>query len=138
MSPVKGDQQLEDIHLNFRKSDEIIDWRARVEALNIDSVIKDDRAFKHMLGVGEDAYASSKLLKIANESLVTVFAGISGGAVASSSVIAGAFFPASGIMGLLGLGAAATPVGWVIVGAASAAIGYRGFKTLTKKNGGTR
>ncbi len=111
-------------------------WKERVESLSIDGVIEDDRAFKSMLGIGEDAYDSTKLLKIADNSLVTAIAGIGGGAVASSSVVAGAFFPTGGILGLLGLGTAVTPVGWVIVGAAAAGLGVASTRKLTRKMAG--
>ncbi|MCY4195980.1 MAG: TerB family tellurite resistance protein [Rhodobacteraceae bacterium] len=85
-----------------------------------------------MLGIGENAYGSTRLLRIVDESLVTVISAGGGAAVASSSIVANVFFPA-GIMGLLGLTTAATPVGWVIASAAAAALGYRGFKTLSRK-----
>ena len=111
-------------------------WKERFESLSINAVVEDDRAFKSMLGIGEDAYASSRLLKIVDDSLVTVMAGVGGGAVASSSVVAGAFFPAGGILGLLGLGTAVTPFGWVIVGAAAAGLGYQGLRKLTRKMAG--
>ena len=39
-------------------------------------------------------------------------------------------------MGLLGLGTAVTPVGWVIVGAAAAGLGYKGLRKLTKRMAG--
>ena len=111
-------------------------WKERFESLSINAIVEDDRAFKSMLGIGEDAYTSSRLLRIVDDSLVTVMAGVGGGAVASSSVVAGAFFPAGGVLGLLGLGTAVTPFGWVIVGAAAAGLGYQGLRKLTRRMAG--
>ncbi len=112
------------------------EWKERIESLSIESVIENDRAFKSMLGIGEDTYASTRYGKIISNSMDTILATWAGGALASSSVVAGTFFPAGGVLGLLGLGTAVTPIGWVIVGAAAAGIGYRGLKKLTHKLSG--
>ena len=74
-------------------------WKERVESLSIDAIIEDDRAFKSMLGIGEDAYDTTKLLKIVDNSLVNVIAGIGGGAVASSSVLRVRFSRLEGFWG---------------------------------------
>jgi len=81
-----------------------------------EEIIADDDKFRKKLGIGADAYRS---LKVASWLGPTAFGGVTGAAVASSPVVAGTFFGATGataqVAGWLGLGlAAATPVGWVV------------------------
>lgn len=93
------------------------DWKAELERLDIDSVVAHDALFKAQLGIGEEAYTSLKIRNFFRRALRLSAATTGGGAVAASPLVATTFFPAGGILGLLGLGAAATPIGWVIAGA---------------------
>jgi hypothetical protein len=83
----------------------------------IESVIDDSMKFKAKLGIGEDTY---KCLRLKNKledvwgPLATASTGV---LVAKSSVVASTFFAPSGLLGLLGIGTAVTPVGWVIAAA---------------------
>ena len=88
-------------------------WRKEFYSLEIDSLINDERAFKVQLGIGDDVYLSSRMWKFLREQMETCGAMATGGAIAASPGVATIFFPA-GILGLIGLGAAHTPVGWVI------------------------
>ena len=88
-----------------------------------------------MLGIGADAYLSTRLQKIFDKSDI-VLAGFGGGMAASSPLIASIFFPAGGMLGLLGLGTAVTPVGWVIASAVVAGIGYKGLKKFATRVAG--
>lgn len=106
-------------------------WARRVPEL--DAVLEDRRAFKAMLGIGSDAYRSTRFLKIMDASMISLSAGGVGAAAASSSVVASTFFPVGGLLGWLGLGAAVTPVGWVLVGAVAAAGGVGLLRTLARK-----
>ena len=93
-------------------------WKDRFVSLSIDSIVVDERAFKVQLAIGEDAYLGSRLLKAFHELLDTGGAAAAGGGIAASTVVASTFFSTGGILGLLGLGTAATPVGWVLASAA--------------------
>ena len=111
-------------------------WSGRIDSLDIDAVVENDRAFKSMLGIGEDAYASSRWLNFLGGALGTVGAVGTGAAVATSPVVAGAFFPAGGVLALMGLGTAVTPVGWVLVGAAASGLGYVGLRKIAGRMAG--
>ena len=89
-------------------------WRDTFCSLEIDSPIKDERAFKAQLGIGEDVYLSSRMWKFLREQIETGGVMVTGGAIAALPVVATTFFPAGGILGIIGLGTATTPVGWVI------------------------
>ncbi|MDX8389397.1 MAG: TerB family tellurite resistance protein [Mariprofundaceae bacterium] len=83
----------------------------------VDDVISDPLRFKVKLGIGEDAYTSLRLKNKVFEVWDTI--GAAGGAatVAQSSVVASSFFAPSGILGILGIGSAVTPIGWVLAAA---------------------
>lgn len=100
---------------------------------DIECVIRDDLRFKSKLGIGEDAYTS---LKVKNR-LAGVWdvagAATSGAAVASSATVASTFFAPTGIMGLLGLGTAVTPIGWVVAAAVATGGAYIGVRKWFSK-----
>ena len=89
-------------------------WNDRFRSLSIESPLVDERAFKVQLAIGEDAYRKFKAFGDIKDASV---AATLGGTVAASSAVAGTFFSAGGFLGLLGLGTAATPVGWVLAAA---------------------
>lgn len=99
-------------------------WKERLQSLEIESPVADIRAFKVQLGIGEDAYAGDRLMKKINRLGDLTGGAAVGGALAASPMVAGAFFPAGGVLGLLGLGTAATPVGWIIAAAAVSGLGW--------------
>lgn len=97
---------------------------------DVDSVIGNPYAFKKKLGIGEDAYKSlrrkknlGKVLRAAD----TVGAAGAGMFIAKSSLVAGALFPATGLLGFFGLATAATPIGWVIAAGAASSLAYFGI-----------
>ena len=97
---------------------------------DVDSVIENTYAFKKKLGIGEDAFESlrrkknlGKMLKAAD----TIGAAGAGMFIAKSSLVAGALFPATGVLGFLGLGTAVTPIGWVIAAGAASSLAYFGI-----------
>ena len=88
--------------------------------------IADDEKFRKKLGIGADAY---RYLKAVGP--ITAGAGgvVAGAAVASSPVVASAFFggTAATVAGWLGLGlAATTPVGWVIAAGVAGGVAVGG------------
>lgn len=105
---------------------------------SIDRVVADPVRFKLRLGIGEEAYAS---LRLKNNILKVWDIGSWGGtgaAVASSKVVASTFFAPTGFMALLGLGTAATPVGWVVAAAVTSAGAYYGVTRLFGRYAGSR
>ena len=102
------------------------DRKARFDALDIDSVIRDEWLFTGKLGIDLDCTSLSEALLTTKGA---VSAASAGAAVASSSIVATTFFPAGGVLGALGLATAATPVGWIVLAAAASGVGY----TLARK-----
>jgi uncharacterized tellurite resistance protein B-like protein len=104
---------------------------------DIEEIVSEDLRFKAALSIGEDAYTSLKL-KNAALGLWDVFGVATTGAqIASSTVVASHFFSAGGVLGLLGIGTAATPVGWIITASVLAGGSWFGitryFKTGSDK-----
>ncbi len=108
------------------------DWKKRFEELQIESVIADERTFKAQLGTGEDAYLVLRVRNIVQEVWDVGGVVITGGTVAASPVVAATFFPAGGLLGMLGIASAATPVGWVIGAGALSGLAWVGIKRLSR------
>ncbi|MFQ6777157.1 TerB family tellurite resistance protein [Cereibacter sphaeroides] len=76
-------------------------------------VIAEPLRLKHKLAIGEDAYASMRMIRSASDLAVAGGSAAAGGAIAASSTVAGTFF-GGGLLPALGFGTAVTPVGWVV------------------------
>ncbi len=81
---------------------------------DVETVIRDPLRFKLKLDIGDQAYSSLRLKKYLLDSVDAANGAATGFVVAKSSVVASTFFAPSGFLGALGIGAAATPVGWAI------------------------
>ncbi len=104
-------------------------------AQGIEQVLANDLRFKAQLDIGEDAFASLKLKRYLLDALDAGNGAITGAAIAKSSFVAGTFFAPSGILGLLGLGTAVTPLGWAIAaGALGAGLSVVIGKTFVRGN----
>ena len=99
-------------------------WKERFSSLSIDSPVADERAFKVQLEIGEDAYWVNRLFGKFHKLSDFGEGATIGSTIAGSSVVASTFFSAGGVLGLLGLGTAATPVGWVLAAAAVSGVGW--------------
>lgn len=75
-------------------------------------VVADPLRFKARLEIGEAAYTSLLVRSKAAEAWGVAGMSAAGAAVAGSSVVANAFFGATGIMGLIAT--ASTPIGWIV------------------------
>jgi len=82
----------------------------------VDDVVEDELRFKAKLGIGEDAYKSTRVKKSVFEAWDTAGAAATGAQVASSALVAQKFFAAPSLLASIGLGTAtaATPIGWII------------------------
>lgn len=113
--------------------------RARLDL--IQQVIADPLHFKRQLRIGEAAYQSLRVTKLAQESYDIGGMAWTGGAIASSQAVANFFFANTarvGIMGWLGLGTATTPIGWVVAASLGSAAAYYGVVRLYRSYAGTK
>ena len=103
----------------------------------LECVIDDTLKFKRKLRIGEEAYT---LLRAKNglQSLWDVGGVVTtAGSVAASPLIASTFFASSaGWLSVIGIGTAATPIGWVIAAAVATGGAYYGVTRLVKKQTG--
>ena len=108
----------------------------------VDQVVAIPERFKLRLGIGEDAYASLRIKKTLQEFWDVGGMATTGAGVAASSTVASTFFASTatgGIMGWLGLGAAAaTPVGWVVAAAVASGGAYWGVTRAMGSFSGSR
>ena len=80
----------------------------------VESVIAHPLSFKAKLSIGEDAYTSLRMKNKVLEAWDTV--GVMGAAagLAKSTAAASIFFAPTGMLSLIGIGTAVTPIGWVV------------------------
>lgn len=96
-------------------------------------VVRSPDLFKIKLGIGEDAY---QFLKVGNNltKMWDVYgAGATGASVAGSAVVANTFFAGNGLLSLIGIGAAATPIGWVVAAGLASGAAYYGISNILEK-----
>ncbi len=99
-----------------------------------DTILANEEIFLEHLGVGDDACRFLKSGENLELFLGTVGAASGGMIIASSSVVATTFFPSSGVLAWLGLGAAATtPIGWMLAAGALTGGVYYGFRWMLVK-----
>ncbi len=90
-------------------NDHQVNWFA-----GVGEVVAEPVKFKLQLAIGEDAYTSLRVKKVVFEVWDTLGAAGSAAALAKSSVVASTFFPSTGLLSVIGIGTATTPVGWVV------------------------
>jgi uncharacterized tellurite resistance protein B-like protein len=113
---------------------------ARVSAAaaleGVEQVVAEPLRFKAKLAIGEEAYTSLRVVNRAREMWDVLGAAGTGVAVAKSSLVATSFFAPSGLLGALGIGTAATPIGWVAFAAlASGGACYGLYRYLGNSKG---
>jgi uncharacterized tellurite resistance protein B-like protein len=102
----------------------------------VDDVVADELRFKAKLGIGEDAYASTRLKKSVFEAWDVAGVAATGAQVASSAFVAQKFFAAPGLLAAIGIGTAATPIGWIIAASVVSGGAWLGITRYLKDDGG--
>ncbi|MDE0531750.1 MAG: TerB family tellurite resistance protein [Albidovulum sp.] len=92
-------------------------YRSALNRLELKSPVEHPDLFKLELEIGDRAYSRLLDRKRLLEIWDVVGAGGSGAAFMSSSFVATTFFSEIGVLAWIGLGAAVTPLGWVLAGA---------------------
>ena len=80
----------------------------------IDTIVAEPLKFKVKLAIGEDAYTSLKVTNAVVQAWDVAGVATTAAVVAKSSVVASTFFAPSGLLAVIGIGTAVTPIGWVI------------------------
>lgn len=110
-----------------------IDWFDDIE-----TIVSEPLNFKAKLAIGEDAYAALKLKNAAIQVWDVAGVATTAAVVAKSSVVATTFFAPTGFLAMLGLGAAVTPVGWVIAASVITGGTWVGITRYLKKSSDSR
>ena len=105
---------------------------------NIETIVSEPLNFKAKLAIGEDAYAALKLKNAAIQVWDVAGVATTAAVVAKSSVVATTFFAPSGFLAMLGIGAAVTPIGWVIAASVITGGTWVGITRYLKKSSDSR
>ncbi len=106
----------------------------------VDDVVHDELRFKAKLGIGEDAYASTRIKKSVFEAWDVAGVAATGAQVASSALVAQKLFAAPSLLASIGIGsgtlAMATPIGWVIAASVLSGGAWLGITRYLKEDNG--
>lgn len=100
-------------------------------------VVAEPLKFKAKLAIGEDAFTSLQAARLVGDLWQVGTAATAGGLAASSSAVATTFF-GGGWLAALGIGAAVTPVGWIVGAAVASGAACYGVLRLYRGYEGTR
>ncbi|GAW35323.1 tellurite resistance protein TerB [Roseovarius sp. A-2] len=104
----------------------------------VNDVVEDELRFKVKLGIGEDAYTSTRLKKAVFEAWDVAGVAATGAQLASSALVAQKFFAAPSLLASIGIGTAtaATPIGWVVAASVISGGAWLGITRYLKDDGG--
>jgi hypothetical protein len=100
---------------------------------DVESVVAEPFKFKTKLAIGEEAYATLRLKNAVVKIWDVAGAAGTGGAIAASAPVAATFFAPSGLLAIIGIGTAVTPIGWVVAAAVLSGTSWVGITHYTKK-----
>ena len=80
----------------------------------IDTIVAEPLKFKVKLAIGEDAYTSLRVKNAVIQVWDVAGVATTAAVVAKSSLVASTFFAPTGLLAAIGIGAAVTPIGWVV------------------------
>lgn len=92
----------------------------------LEEIVADELRFKARLRIGEDVYTSKRWLKNIRDFGEAAGLGGTAVAVANSSAVASTFFAPTGVLSIIGIGTAVTPVGWVVAAGVLSGAGWYG------------
>lgn len=103
----------------------------------VEDVVEDELRFKAKLGIGEDAYTSTRFKKSIFEAWEVTGVAAKGAQVASSAFVAQKFFAAPGLLASIGIGTATavTPIGWVVAASVISGGAWLGITRYLKDDG---
>lgn len=103
----------------------------------VEDVVEDELRFKAKLGIGEDAYTSTRVRKSVFEAWDVAGVAATGAQVASSALVAQKFFAAPSLLASIGIGTAtaATPVGWIVAASVLSGGAWLGITRYLKDDG---
>ena len=110
--------------MNQDNNDRLQKWHDKFAALEIDSPLSHPLYFKKELHIGADTYSTLRTKKNLLLGVYSAGAAVIGSTVAGSGAVATTFFPATGIMAAVGLGAAVTPVGVIVLTAVLSGVAW--------------
>jgi len=105
---------------------------------DIESIIVQPLSFKAKLSIGEDAYTSLRMKNKLFEAWDTAGAVGAGAAFVQSTMVASTFFSPAGMLSLIGLGTAITPIGWVVGAGVVSGGAWVGINKYFKKASSSR
>ncbi len=105
---------------------------------DIDVIVSEPLNFKAKLAIGEDAYTSLKVKNAVVQAWDVAGVAATAAIVTKSSVVASTFFAPTGFLAALGIGAAVTPIGWVIAAGVVTGGAWMGVTRYLKKASASR
>jgi len=102
------------------------------------SVINEPLRFKEKLAIGEDAYTALRVKNTVIEAWDTLGVATTAVTVAKSTAVASTFFAPSGFLAAIGIGAAVTPLGWVIAAGVVSSGAWVGITRYIKNQSNSR
>jgi len=105
---------------------------------DVETIVSEPLNFKAKLAIGEDAYTSLKVKNAAFQAWEVAGVATTAVVVAKSSVVASTFFAPTGFLAAIGIGTAATPVGWVIAAGVVTGGAWVGITRYLKKASANR
>lgn len=108
---------------------ERVEWFKGVE-----TIVSEPLNFKAKLAIGEEAYASLKVKNAVIQAWDVAGVATTAAVVAKSSVVASTFFAPTGVLAVIGLGTAVTPIGWVVAAGVVTGGAWLGITRHFKKN----